>query len=119
MQIALWIINGFLALAFLGTGGLKLARPKEALGLPWVEDFSARSVKLIGLAEVLGAVGLIVPRLTGIAPVLTPIAALCLLAIMIGAIATHLRRKENPAPSVVLVVLLVVSAVLGFALLGS
>lgn len=117
MTIALWIVNILLALAFLAAGAMKAARTKEALaasGMAWTEDFSAPSVRLIGIAEVLGAVGLILPILTGIAPVLTPIAAVCLAIIMAGATATHARRKEPVAPGLVLTVLSIVSAVLGF-----
>jgi len=115
MTIALWIVNILLALAFLAAGAMKAARPKEALaanGMAWTEDFSSPSIKLIGIAEVIGAVGLIVPLLTGIAPILTPIAAVCLA--IIGATATHARRKESVAPGLVLAVLSIASAVLGF-----
>ncbi|WP_028131252.1 DoxX family protein [Serinicoccus marinus] len=117
MLLALWIINGLLALAFLGAGGMKLLRGKDALaasGMSYVEDFSAGTVKLIGALEVLGAVGLIVPLLTGIVPVLTPIAAIGLAIIMIGAVVTHIRRKEPPLFPAILGVLAVASAVLGF-----
>ena len=117
MLIALWILNGLLALAFLGAGLMKLARPKAALassGMAYVEDFSATQVKLIGLVEVLGALGLILPLLLNIAPVLTPIAAVGLALVMIAATVVHLRRKESPVPTVVLAVLAIASAVLGF-----
>ena len=117
MLIALWIINGLLALAFLVAGGGKLVRSKEALatgGMAWVEDFSATTVKLIGTAEVLAAIGLILPLLLDIAPILTPIAAVGLVIVMGGAVAVHVRRKENPAAQAVLALLAVVSAVLGF-----
>jgi hypothetical protein len=80
----------------------------------WVEDFQAPSVTLIAVAEVLGAIGLIVPALTGIAPVLSPIAAICLAIIMFGAIAVHIRRHESPAAPVSLAVLALATAVLGF-----
>ena len=72
MNIALWVVASFLALAFLFAGSSKLAQPKDALakrGMAYVEDFSGTTVKLIGLAEVLGALGLILPQATGIAPV--------------------------------------------------
>lgn len=117
MTVTLWIINVLLALAFLAAGGMKLARPKEALvrsGMGWAESFQTGTVKLIGLAEVLGALGLILPLATDILPVLTPVAAACLVIIMIGAVATHLRRKESPAGAAVLGILSVASAVLGF-----
>ncbi|SNS92653.1 DoxX-like family protein [Micrococcales bacterium KH10] len=117
MGLALWIINGVLAAAFLMAGSMKALRPKSALaaaGMAWVEGFSAGSVKLIGIAEVLGAIGLIVPRLADIAPVLTPIAAVGLLVLMIGAVAVHVKRQEPFAPALALAVLTAASAALGF-----
>jgi hypothetical protein len=117
MIIALWIVNIVLALLFLAAGGMKALAPTPRLrerGMTWTDDFSTRAVTLIGIAEVIGAVGLIVPLATGILPLLTPIAAVCLAVLMGGAIGVHARRKENPAPSVVLLVLSIVSAVLGF-----
>lgn len=122
MLITLWIINGLLAVAYLGAGLMKAARPKEALatsGLNWVEDFSPTSVKLIGLSEVLGAIGLVLPLLLGVAPVLTPIASTALTIVMIGAIVVHIRRKESATPSIVLAVLSAASAVLGFIVVFS
>ncbi|MFB2579816.1 DoxX family protein [Herbiconiux sp. P15] len=117
MIIAFYIVAGLTALAFLAFGLMKLARPKAALkqsGLVWVDDFSSTSVKLIGLAEVLGAVGLILPMATGIAPILSPIAGLCLAVVMIGAVIVHVRRKETPLPAVILVLLPLAAAILGF-----
>ncbi|HWS51564.1 MAG TPA: DoxX family protein [Microbacterium sp.] len=117
MLIALWILNGLLALVFVGAGLMKLARPKQALaesGMAYVEDFSAAQVKLIGLVEVVGAVGLILPLLLNIAPVLTPIAAVGLAVTMLVATTVHVRRKESPLPTVVLAVLAIASAILGF-----
>jgi hypothetical protein len=69
-------------------------------------------VKLLGLAEVLGAVGLVVPWLTAILPVLTPVAALCLVVIMAGAVKTHVDLKE-PAIGPAVVGLLCVFVALG------
>ena len=117
MTIALWILNGLLALAFIMAGSMKVARPRTALvasGMAWADDFADPTVKLIGGAELIGGIGLILPLLTGIAPILTPIAATALAIVMIGAIAVHVRRKENATPSIVLAVLSIVSAVLGF-----
>lgn len=108
MDIALWIAAGLLALAFLGAGTMKVIRGKEQLaasGLAWTEDFSAPMVKTIGTLEVLGALGLILPALTGILPVLVPVAALGLAATMAGAIVVHLRRREPFIPPAVLLVL--------------
>lgn len=98
MNIALWIVAGLVALGFLFAGVNKIAQPREKLqqSMAWVEDFSPTQIKLIGAAEVLGAIGLIVPPLTGIAPILAPIAATGLVVVMVGAAITHLRRGERP-----------------------
>jgi len=117
MTIALWIVNILLALAFFAAGAMKVARPKAALvssGMGWAEDFSAGAIKAIGAVEVLGAVGLIAPLATGILPILTPIAATGLAVVMISAAVVHLRRQEPPVPTLVLAVLSIASAVLGF-----
>jgi uncharacterized membrane protein YphA (DoxX/SURF4 family) len=117
MLIAFWILNGLLALVFLGAGLMKLSRPQAALassGMGYVEDFSGTQIKLIGLVEVLGAIGLILPFLLDVAPVLTPLAAVGLAITMIVATTVHVGRKESPLPTVVLAVLAIVSAVLGF-----
>ena len=119
MNIALWAIAGLLALAFLGAGSMKLTTPIEKLRerMPWAQDFSAGMVKAIGAAEVLGAIGLILPAAVGVAPVLVPIAALALAAVMAGAVAVHLRRGDGlagAAPSVVLGLLSLLLAVLRF-----
>ncbi|QIK71703.1 DoxX family protein [Propioniciclava coleopterorum] len=118
MIVALWILNALLALAFLGAGLMKLATPKATLrekGMAWTDEYSATMVKVIGGAEALGALGLILPLATGIAPILAPIAALCLALTMAGAVATHVRRKEPVAPGLVLGLASLASAALGFA----
>lgn len=109
MNIALWIVAGLLALAFLAAGGMKLSQPKEKLaksGLAWVNDFSAGQVKTIATFEVLGAVGLILPAVTGIAKVLVPVAAVGLAVVMAGAMFTHARRKEYQSIGINVVLLL-------------
>ena len=109
MGIALWVAQVMLAVAFLGAGATKLSQTKEKLAknMAWVEDFSQGTVRLIGALEVLGAIGLVLPALTGILPWLTPLAALGLVLLMIGAALTHLRRTEygNIAMNAVLLVL--------------
>jgi uncharacterized membrane protein YphA (DoxX/SURF4 family) len=118
MNIVAWILQIVLAVAFLAAGGMKLARPKPALvsaGMGYAEDYTDSSIKLIGAIEVIGAIGLIVPWLTGIAPILTPIAAIGLALVMAGAVVVHIRRKEQFVPPLVLGVLALVVAVLRFA----
>jgi len=97
MSVVLWVIAGLLAAAFLVTGLTKVARPKEKLaasGMAWTDDFSPGVIKTIGTLEILAAIGLILPAVLKIAPVLVPLAALGLVVIMIGAAVTHARRKE-------------------------
>ncbi len=119
MNVALWIIQIVLAAAFLIAGTTKVLTPKEKLRerMAWVDDFSQGTVRFIGAMEVLGALGLILPAATGIAPILTPIAALGLIIIMIGAAITHVRRKE-PAIVPANVVLLVLAAVVAWGRFG-
>jgi uncharacterized membrane protein YphA (DoxX/SURF4 family) len=109
MGIALWVVQALLALVFLGAGAMKLSQPKEKLAknMAWVEDFSQGTVRLIGASEVLGAVGLVLPALTGVLLWLTPLAAAGLVLLMIGAALTHLRRTEygNIAVNAVLLIL--------------
>jgi hypothetical protein len=83
MNYALWIVQGLLALLFLFTGGMKLVLPVEVMTeqMPMPGWF----LRFIGVAEVLGAVGLILPGLLGVRPGLTPLAACGLVVIMIGA----------------------------------
>jgi uncharacterized membrane protein YphA (DoxX/SURF4 family) len=114
MDVVLWIIAGLLALVFLGAGLTKLVQPKEKLAatMGWVDDFSPGTVKLIGALEVLAAIGLVLPAALDVVPVLVPLAAVGLVALMIGAAVTHARRGETPmiAVNVVLLVLAVVVA---------
>src|SRR5690349_10042282 len=116
MNITLWVIAGLLAFAFLAAGLTKLSQPKQKLaaspGMNWTENFSPGMIKLIGLLEILAAIGLILPAALGITPVLVPLAALGLALLMIGGAITHARRHELPmiAGNLVLLVLAAVVA---------
>jgi uncharacterized membrane protein YphA (DoxX/SURF4 family) len=108
VDVALWIVAGVLAVAFLGAGLMKLAQPREKLvesGMGWAGEFSPGAVKAIGALEVLGALGLILPAVLDIAPVLVPLAATGLALTMVGAIVVHTRRKETPMVAVNVVLL--------------
>jgi hypothetical protein len=118
VNIALWIAQGLLGLVYLAAGGLKVVRPRERLvasgNFEWMKDSSDAGVKAVGLVEILGALGVILPWLTGIAPILTPIAAVGLVVVQIGALRVHLVRNERqPLPANVLLLLLA-----GFAAVG-
>lgn len=113
MVVLVWL----LAIVFLMAGGMKLAQPKEKLAenMAWVEDFSANTVKIIGGLEVLGALGLILPRFLGFLPgFLGQLAAVGLALTMAGAAYTHIRRGETKpaeiAPSIVLLILAIIVA---------
>ncbi len=106
MRIALWIVQSLLAFAFLAAGFMKATVPLAELAtqMAWVESFPAFAVRLIGVAEIAGALGLILPSITRIKPVLTPIAAAALVVLMIGGAGTHLVLGEAAMmpPSIVL-----------------
>ena len=97
MNIVLWIAASVLALVFFASGLSKIVQPREkiiASGFAWAEDFSPTHVKLIGLVEVLGAVGLVLPPALGIVEVLSPLAAAGLALVMVVAAVVHIRRDE-------------------------
>ncbi|MGH7332059.1 MAG: DoxX family protein [Candidatus Rokuibacteriota bacterium] len=85
MTHALWIVQGLLALLFLFAGGMKLVLPLEEMTKQMPLPLPGLFVRFIGVAEVLGAIGLILPGLLRIRPGLTPLAAAGLVIIMIGA----------------------------------
>jgi hypothetical protein len=99
MNVALWIVAGVLATVLLVAGINKLLMPKEKLatfpGGGWVEDFSPGALKAISVLEILGAVGLIMPAVLDIAPVLVPVAATGAALLFVGAVITRLRRGEK------------------------
>jgi uncharacterized membrane protein YphA (DoxX/SURF4 family) len=108
METALWIAQVLLAAIFLLTGTTKLTQPrlKMAAGpMRWAADVTDRQFRTIGLVEVLGAIGLILPAAFGIAPLLTPLAAIGLVLTMIGAIHVHVRHGETNRLAVPIVVL--------------
>ncbi len=114
METVLLIAQGVTALAFVGVGLMKLRTPYATMAADpksdWVKAYSPGFVRFLGLAEVAGGLGLILPRVTGVAPLLAPVAAAGLLVIMLGAIGTHRRRKEGP----MVIPPLLLSLVLGY-----
>jgi hypothetical protein len=110
MIIALWIVTGILALLFVMAGSMKVVKPYSAVReqMGWVETVTPPQLKGIGALEVIGALGMVLPAATGIAPWLTPIAAFGLFVMMVVAVALHVRRKESATPSIVLGILALV-----------
>jgi DoxX-like family len=90
----LWIVQGLLALVFLFAGGVKLVLPVDALTKD-TPMLSGGFLRFVGVCEVLGAIGLILPGLLRIRPGLTPLAAAGLIVIMIGAAAVTLMTDSG------------------------
>lgn len=117
MNTALWIIAAILAVAFSAAGGMKLRSSRSdlaAAGMDWTDNLTDGQIKAIGLVEVAGGIGVVLPALVDIAPILVPIAATGLAITMVGAAAFHIRRSDPPAslaPSILLGILAVVVAV--------
>ena len=116
MAIALWVAQGIVALLFLLTGTLKMVTPKEKLvvKMHWAATWPPGRIKLLGLAELAGALGLVLPAALHIAPLLTPIAAVCLAVLMLGAVQTHRRLHESFIPALALAIVCVAIAAGGF-----
>jgi uncharacterized membrane protein YphA (DoxX/SURF4 family) len=119
VDLFLWIVQVVLAAMFAMAGVMKLTQPKDKLAdrLPWTADFSLVTVRFIGLVEFAAALGLILPAATGIAPVLTPIAASGLVMVMLLAAITHVRRKE-PGAIAFNAVLLILAALVAWGRFG-
>jgi len=95
MNIVLWLVQVLLALVFLMAGAPKAFQYERAKApMEWVADVPQGLVTFIGSAEMLGAVGLILPALTGILPRLTPLAAVGLVIVMLLAGGFHVTRRE-------------------------
>jgi uncharacterized membrane protein YphA (DoxX/SURF4 family) len=104
MNIALWIIQALLAALFLFAGGMKLAMPIEEMMKQMPLPLPGWFVRLTGVVEVLGGIGLIVPWLLRIKPGLTPLAAAGLVIVMIGATVYTLASGEIASVPMPLVV---------------
>ena len=116
MNLVMWAIQIVLAVAFAAAGAMKLVRSKAQLEsnphMEWMRDVPEQQIKLLGAVEILGAIGLILPAATGIAPDLTRAAAACLATLMGGAAATHMFRRESGTAPAVLAVLAILVAIL-------
>jgi hypothetical protein len=110
VNIALWIIQALLALVFIAAGGRKLVLAKDKVAES-SHGIAPTPIRLLGAVEVLGALGLILPGLTGIATFLTPIAAVGLAIIMVGAAVLHARHGEIKAIPVSVLIFILAAAV--------
>lgn len=116
MKIALWVVQVLLALAFGMAGFMKATTPAAELtaAMPWVEDTGLLAARIAGVAEILGALGLVLPAATRIMPKLTPLAAAGLSTVMVLGSLVHLSRGELGA----IVVNLVLFSLTAFVVWG-
>jgi uncharacterized membrane protein YphA (DoxX/SURF4 family) len=119
VNVALWILQAVLAALFAASGVQKLARPREALvaTYAWMQDTPPATVRVVAVAEMAAAVGLIAPAAIGAASILTPTAAAGLVLMLALAAGLHVHRRE-PSGVAVTVVLLVASAVVAWGRFG-
>jgi uncharacterized membrane protein YphA (DoxX/SURF4 family) len=112
VNVVLWVVQAVLAAMFVASGLSKLVQSKEQLAgrYAWVDDFSAPTVRFIGVPEVAGGIGLVVP-------VLAPLAATGLAVLMVLAAAVHVRRRE-PAGVGVTAVLIALTVFVAWARFG-
>lgn len=113
MNLVIWVVQGLLAAMMFGAGMFKVVTPREKLAekMHWAKTWTDANVKLLGLAEVFGAAGLVLPGLLHVLPVLTPLAGICLAILMAGAVKVHIDFKESPVPAVVPLLLAIFVAV--------
>jgi hypothetical protein len=104
MNVAAWIVSAVLAALYVMAGFTKIVKSREEMltepRLAWAGDFGPGQIKAIGAVEIAGALGLVVPWLTGIATILTPIAAVGLALLQVGAAIMHGRRGEGTAVAI-------------------
>ena len=103
LNISLWVAQGLLAAAFGMAGFMKISSPIEQLaqsGMSFVNEYSAGMVRFIGISELLGAIGLILPAALRIKPILTPLAAVGIAIIMMLATGYHITHSEPFAPTI-------------------
>lgn len=96
MNTIIWVIQGLLSAFFLMPAYTKLTSTKEKLVEKQMlePEQSINGPRFVGLMELLGSIGIIVPQLTGIAKILTPIAAVGFALVMLGAFFIHLKKKD-------------------------
>ncbi|MEV6757065.1 DoxX family protein [Streptomyces sp. NPDC051214] len=97
MNIAYWIVAGLLALFYIYAGTLKVLRSRDQLRpmMAWVDRVPLPALRALGTVEILGAIGLVLPPLTGIAPWPATAAAIGFVLLQAGAIAVHLTGEDR------------------------
>ena len=114
MTIVLWVIQCLLALALAGFGIARLVRSREQVvgTFPYLEQFPTPAIRALGVCELAAGLGLVLPGLIGIAPVLVPLAALGALALALAGTALHWWRSETTPAAInsIFIALLILTA---------
>ncbi|MGP5076528.1 DoxX family protein [Brachybacterium alimentarium] len=120
MNMLLWILAFALAAVFVGSGAAKLltARDDQIQRTPYVEDFPHWMIRGIGVLEILGALGLVLPALSGVAPILVPLAAAGLAITMVFAALVHIRRGDGPRAALPSILLAICSVFVAWSRFG-
>ncbi len=119
MNIALWVVQSLLAAAFIMAGQVKVFSYEKYKVMGGPHTPSKGMVLFIGLSELAGAVGLILPLATGILPVLTPVAAAALAVVMVLALGFHAMHKDPAGKFIPSLVLLVLSLFVAWGRMGN
>jgi uncharacterized membrane protein YphA (DoxX/SURF4 family) len=120
MNTVIWILQAIIAMVFLMAGFMKVSNTKDDLKtkgkgrMDWVEDLSMVNIRMIGIIEILAAVGLILPQWTGILPWLTPVSATGLVLTMMGSMILHMRRGDGVKSISVNIMLLLIAAFVAY-----
>jgi uncharacterized membrane protein YphA (DoxX/SURF4 family) len=109
MNITLWVLQGLLAALFLMVGSMKVFNYKKFKTQSGKDTPSKGLTAFIGISEIAGALGLVLPWATGVLPVLTPVAAAALALVMILGVGFHLQHKHPLSKAVPALVLFVLS----------
>jgi len=114
MNTALWVIQALLAAFFFITGFGKVSSSKQKhIDNGHIKPGSPVALlRVLGALELLGSIGIIIPWLTGIASIITPITAVCFCLVMVGALMIHTQKKEYkflPMPLIIIVLAAVVA----------
>jgi uncharacterized membrane protein YphA (DoxX/SURF4 family) len=114
MNTTLWIIQSLLAAFFImaGLGKIRNSKQQHIADGHIKPGASIIPIRILGMLELLGCIGIIVPWLTGIAPILTPITAFCFCLVMLGALVVHFQKKEYkflPLPIAIIVLSMAVA----------
>ncbi|KAA9159638.1 DoxX family protein [Amycolatopsis acidicola] len=96
MEIAYWIVAALLGVVYLFAGGKKVAQSREQLApmMGWVDTIPMWAVRCIGVVEILGVLGLVLPPVTGVAPALALVSAIGFAVLQVLAAGLHLSRRE-------------------------